>query len=278
MSAINATPPTSPDAQVIPMTSKAAPVAFRLSVVVPIYNEEASVATVIATLLSVELPTPIEVIAVNDGSTDETSAILSTFTDDRLRVIAHEVNRGKGAAVRTGIAAASGSHLLIFDADTEYDVNDIPRLVAPIVTGRAEVVYGSRMSGFGTVHPSRRHALGNHAMTLAANVMFGSAISDLHTCLKLLPLPLLRSFTLTEEGFGLDTEISAEMLRLGFRPFEVPISYVGRSVEEGKKIRLSDAFRCVYVLVKVRCRGTTSYGARDRSLTPRVSVLASGEQ
>ena len=184
-------------------------------------------------------------------------------------VLHHEQNRGKGAAVRSGIKAATGSHILIFDADTEYDVHDIPRLVAPILTGRAEVVYGSRMSGFGTVHPSRRHSVGNHAMTSMANIIFGSAISDLHTCLKLFPVPLLESFELTETGFGLDTEISAEMLRSGFRPFEVPISYVARSAEEGKKIRTRDAFRCVYVLLKVRLRGTVTYGQRNRALAPR---------
>ena len=105
-----------------------------------------------------------------------------------------------------------------------------------------------------------------------ANVLFGSAISDLHTCLKLLPTPLLRSFELTENGFGLDTEISAEALRAGFRPFEMPVSYVGRSAEEGKKIKFSDAFRCAYILLKVRLRPNTSYGKRDRSLSPQVHV------
>jgi dolichol-phosphate hexosyltransferase len=107
-------------------------------------------------------------------------------------------------------------------------------------------------------------------MTAMANVIFGSAISDLHTCLKLLPLPLIRSFRLEEEGFGLDTEISAEMLRAGFRPFEVPASYVGRAAEDGKKVQFGDAVRCAYVLVKVRLRGSTRYGRRDRTLAPRV--------
>jgi hypothetical protein len=107
-------------------------------------------------------------------------------------------------------------------------------------------------------------------MTFLANMLFSSAISDLHTCLKLVPMPLLNSFNLDEGGFGLDTEISAEVLRAGFRPFEVPISYVGRSKDEGKKIRLSDALRCVYVLFKVRTRPVTPYGKRDRSLSPAV--------
>lgn len=246
---------------------------FRLSIIVPSYNEHSTILRVLDALLSLDIPgKELEIIVVNDGSTDDTRTLLDSFDDTRLVRIHHSTNLGKGAAVRTGIAAAKGSHVLIFDADHEYDVEDIPRLVTPILSGRAEVVYGNRMSGFGTVHPSLWHAVGNKAMTLLANVLFGSAISDLHTCLKLLPIPLLNSFDLDEGGFGLDTEISAEVLRAGFRPFQVPISYVGRSKEEGKKIRFNDALRCVYVLVKVRLRPSTPYGKRDRSLTPRVQT------
>ncbi len=253
-------------------SSEAVP--FRLSVIVPSYNEQETILLVLDELLSLDIPgKELEIIVVNDGSTDGTYRLLEGFEDTRLVQIHHERNCGKGAAVRSGIKAARGTHVLIFDADDEYDVKDIPRLVAPILSGRAEVVYGNRMSGFGTVHPSLWHAVGNKAMTFLANVLFGSAISDLHTCLKLLPMPLLNTFNLDEGGFGLDTEISAEVLRAGFRPFEVPISYVGRSKEEGKKIRLTDALRCVYVLFKVRSRPVTPYGKRDRSLTPLVQTI-----
>lgn len=249
---------------------------FRLSVIVPSYNEGSTILRVLDQLLSLDIPgKQLDIIAVDDGSTDRTGALLDEFDDPRLLVIHHPKNLGKGAAVRTGISAAKGSHVLIFDADHEYDVADIPRLVTPILSGRAEVVYGNRMSGFGTVHPSLWHAVGNRAMTTLANLLFGSAISDLHTCLKLVPMPLLSSFDLDEGGFGLDTEISAEVLRAGFRPFEVPISYVGRSKEEGKKIRLSDALRCVYVLIKVRLRPVTPYGKRDRSRAPQVQAITS---
>jgi glycosyltransferase involved in cell wall biosynthesis len=248
---------------------------FRLSVVVPAYNEQSTLFEVLDSLLSLDIPgKELEIIVVNDGSTDGTQSLLDSFDDSRLVKLHHATNLGKGAAVRKGIATAKGTHLLIFDADHEYDVADIPRLVTPILSGRAEVVYGNRMSGFGTVHPSLWHSVGNKAMTLVANLLFSSAISDLHTCLKLVPMPLLRSFELNEGGFGLDTEISAEVLRAGFRPFEVPISYVGRSNEDGKKIRFSDAIRCVYVLFKVRTRPVTSYGKRDRRLAPKVQVLA----
>jgi len=249
---------------------------FRLSIIVPSYNEEFTILRVLDELLSLDIPgKELEVIVVNDGSTDGTRALIDALDDSRLARIHHIANLGKGAAVRSGIAAAKGSHLLIFDADHEYDVQDIPRLVAPILSGRAEVVYGNRMSGLGTVHPSLWHALGNRSMTLFANILFGSAIADLHTCLKLVPMPLVNSFNLDEGGFGLDTELSAEVLRAGFRPFQVPISYVGRSKEEGKKIRFGDALRCVYVLIKVRLRPVTPYGKRDRSLTPQVSNYTS---
>jgi glycosyltransferase involved in cell wall biosynthesis len=244
---------------------------FRLSIIVPSFNENLTILRVLDALLSLDIPgKELEIIVVNDGSTDGTGQLLDSIEDSRFVRVDHATNLGKGAAVRTGIASAQGSHVLIFDADQEYDVADIPRLVTPILTGRAEVVYGNRMSGFGTVHPSLWHSFGNKSMTLLANILFGSAISDLHTCLKLVPMPLLRSFELDETGFGLDTEVSAEVLRAGFRPFEVPISYVGRSKEEGKKIRLPDALRCVFVLAKVRLRPVTPYGKRDRSLTPRV--------
>jgi glycosyltransferase involved in cell wall biosynthesis len=247
---------------------------FRLSIVVPSYNERSTILSVLDALLSLDIPgKELEVILVDDGSTDGTELLLDDFDETRLVKVRHSTNRGKGAAVRTGISVAKGSHLLIFDADNEYDITDIPRLVAPILSGRAEVVYGSRMSGFGTVHPSLWHAVGNRAMTLFANVMFGAAISDLHTCLKLVPMPLLKSFILDEKGFGLDTEISAEVLRAGFRPYEVPISYVGRSKQDGKKIGFADALRCVYVIAKVRLRRVTPYGMRDRSLAPAIHAM-----
>jgi len=242
---------------------------FKLTIVVPVFNEERTIETVLAALVLQPVPGEVEIVVVDDGSTDRTPEIICDVPHVRIR---HELNRGKGAAILTAIERATGTHLLVFDADSEYDPNDISSLVVPIATGRAEVVYGARVRGGRTNFPSLFYAVGNRVMTEFANVLYGSAISDLHTCLKLLPLPLLREMKLKERGFGLDTEISAEMLRLGFRPYEVPASYVGRTREEGKKIRLRDAFRCVMVLLKVRTRGRTRYGARDRSLAPPVSL------
>lgn len=245
---------------------------MKLAVVVPAFNEEQSVAQVVMALLDLDLACEREIIVVDDGSTDLTYEKLQEIRHPQLRIVQHPENLGKGAAIHTGIELSTGSHLLIFDADEEYDPRDITRLIEPILRGRAEVVFGSRMSQFGTVHPTLLHAVGNHAMTMVANVLYNTALSDMHTCLKLFPMPLVRTFNIDEYGFGLDTELVAEMLRFGFRPYEVPISYVGRAKEDGKKIRFQDAFRCLYVLVKCRLRKKTSYGNRDRALAPKVVV------
>jgi len=244
---------------------------FKLSIVVPVFNEAPTIRDVLEEIRVQTADADTEVIVVDDGSTDGTGELVETFPIPHEVVVHHDANLGKGAAVRSGIERASGTHLLVFDADREYDPADIPRLVTPILSGKAEVVYGARVRGSGTTFPFFVNAIANKLLTAMANALFGSAISDLHTCLKLLPVPMLRQMQLHEKGFGLDTEISAELLRRGFRPYEVPVTYVGRSVEEGKKIRLMDACRCVAILLKIRLRGRTGYGHRDRSLAPAVS-------
>lgn len=253
---------------------------FKLTIVVPAFNEERTIHRVLSGLVAQPIMGEVEIIVVDDGSTDRTQEILRSTWHSRHVTVRHEVNRGKGAAVKTGISRATGTHLLVFDADSEYDPADVPKLVNPVLSGRAEVVYGVRVRGADTTFPSLLLLLGNRLMTAMTNALYGSAISDLHTCLKLIPLPMLRRMQLTEDGFGLDTEISAELLRRGFRPFEVPVSYVGRAREEGKKIRFRDAFRCLQVLVLVRLRGTTNYGTRDRSVAPptrAVAIAANGQ-
>jgi glycosyltransferase involved in cell wall biosynthesis len=240
---------------------------FKLTVVIPVYNEENTLREVLGALAAQPIPGDTEIIVVDDGSTDRTAEILAGLDHVVLR---HEVNRGKGAAVLTGIERATGTHLLIFDGDSEYDPAEIASLVDPILAGRAEVVYGVRVRGLGTVFPSLLYALGNRVMTGFANLLFGAAINDAFTCLKLFPLPLVRRMRLGEPRFALDAELTSEMLRLGFRPYELPVSYVGRSREEGKKIGFADARRSVIVMAKVRMRGRIAPGARDRSLAPRV--------
>jgi len=226
-----------------------------VSIVIPVHNEERTVAHVIENLVLQKMHARLEIIVVDDGSTDRTAAILEELKSIyEIRVIRLEQNRGKGNAVRTGIQAATGTHLLIFDADSEYDPHDIDKLIKPILRKRADLVFGVRVQGVNTTHPTLLHAVGNKLMTLSTNLLYGSSISDLHTCLKLVRLSVLKSFILTEKGFGLDTEITAELLRRGYRPYEVAISYIGRSKAEGKHINASDALRCFYVLAKVRVR------------------------
>jgi hypothetical protein len=139
-----------------------------------------------------------------------------------------------------------------FDADLEYSPEDVPRMLAPVLAGRCEVVYGTRLFGVNTVYQSYRYAMGNRIMTLAANVLFDSYLSDLHSCLKLVPRELFDSLRLTETGFGLDTEITASLLRQGIRPFEVPVSYHSRTHAEGKKISWRDGIACLQILGRVR--------------------------
>jgi dolichol-phosphate hexosyltransferase len=223
-----------------------------LSITMPAFNEARTIRSAVEHVLGTAYPCDIELIVVDDGSVDGTAALLDDVDDPRLVVHRHVRNMGKGAAVLTGINVATGTHLLPFDADLEYSAHDIARLLEPVIDGRCDVVYGTRLFGVNTVYRSFRYKIGNQAMTFVANLLFDSAISDLHSCLKLVPLPMLRQMHLVELGFGLDTEITANVLRLGARPFEVPVSYLARSHQEGKKINWRDAVRCMQVLGRVR--------------------------
>jgi glycosyltransferase involved in cell wall biosynthesis len=228
--------------------------AVKLSILMPVFNEEHTIVRAVEEVLRTAYPCEFELIVVDDGSTDATGELLAKLHHDRLVVHRHARNRGKGAALRTAVSLAKGSHVVPFDADLEYAAEDIPRMLEPVLKGRCSVVYGVRLFGFNTVYHSLRYAAGNRFLTRLANVLFDSCISDLHTCLKLIPLPMLAALDLTEERFGLDTEVTALLLRKGVRPFEVPISYYSRSHAQGKKIRMRDALVCAWVLVKVRLR------------------------
>lgn len=228
-----------------------------LSVVMPVFNEQATVSDAIQRVLAVDYPCPVELIVVDDGSTDRTARVLRCLSDPRVTVLCHPVNRGKGAAVLTGVRRANGTHVLIVDADLEYSPNDIPSLLTPVMTGISDHVFGSRVFGLNTRFPSFRFAVGGRLTTVFANALFDSCLTDMHTCLKLVPLAHFRAMTLSEQRFGLDTELTASMLRAGMRPYEVPITYNGRGLDEGKKISWRDGWECLRILMVVRMRERT---------------------
>jgi hypothetical protein len=227
---------------------------LKLSILMAAYNEEKTVMRVIGEILEAAYPCEIELIVVDDGSTDETPTLLSQVNDPRVIVLRHPHNQGKGAALLSAASFATGTHILPFDADLEYVPEDIPRVLEPISRGRCDVVYGVRLSGCYTVYPNYLYAAANRLLTRLANVLFNANLTDLHTCLKLIPLATLKSLNLREKGFGLDSEITAGLLRLGIRPFEVPVSYYGRSHADGKKIRWYDGVACACILLRVRLR------------------------
>ena len=222
----------------------------RLSIVMPVYNERSTILSAIERVLAVDYPCPVELVVVDDGSVDGTPEVLAPLVG--VRVVRHPVNRGKGAAVRSGVDHATGTHLIILDADLEYSPTDIPLMLEPVLDGRADHVFGTRVFGLNTRYPSFRFAMGGRALTFAANVLYDSCLTDMHTCLKLVPVEDFRVLTLSEDGFGLDTELTARLIRGGVRPYEVPVSYNGRTVADGKKIAWRDGVRCLSILAKVR--------------------------
>jgi glycosyltransferase involved in cell wall biosynthesis len=224
---------------------------YKLSIIIPVYNERNTVVEAIRRSRTVEIPLEREIIVVDDGSDDGTAQILTQLQDSTVRVVQHPVNRGKGAAIRTGLTYVTGDLVLVQDADLEYDPEDWPKLLAPVLRGKARVVYGSRFTG------ERRnmmfwHWVGNRFLSMVTNVLYNTTISDMETCYKLFDRKLLDSITLRSEGFGIEPEVTAKILRTGERIYEVPISYAGREAHEGKKITWKDGFNALSVLV--RCR------------------------
>lgn len=226
---------------------------MKLSILMPVYNEGAHVAEALKQTLAVDYPCEVEVIVVDDGSRDGTADALSTVDDPRLRVLTHPRNRGKGTAIRTAAAHASGEYLVMLDADLEYDPQDLPKLLAPVLDGRARVVYGNRIFGAHTAY-SFWYVMGNKAITTAANVFYNSYLGDMETCFKLMPVALFRSLELSSRGFGMEAEITAKLLRRKIKPYEVPISYRARSRDEGKKITWRDGVEALWILGRERVR------------------------
>jgi glycosyltransferase involved in cell wall biosynthesis len=225
----------------------------RLSILTPVYNEETSVVRALKSAFAVDYPGEVEFVVVNDGSTDGTAAELESLTDARLRIIHHQRNQGKGAAIRTAASNATGDYVVILDADMEYDAADIPNLIRPVLEGRAEVVYGNRQFGSHSSF-SFWYVMGNKGVTLAANIMYNSYISDVETCFKLMPLALYRQLDVKSTGFGMEAEVTGKLLRRRIRPYEVPISYHARTREEGKKITAWDGVEALAILARERVR------------------------
>ena len=223
----------------------------KLSVIVPVFNERNTVAEIVRRMRSVELPVEREIVIVDDGSDDGTRDVLTQLRDSTVRVVAHGANRGKGAAIRTGLENVSGDVVLVQDADLEYDPEDWPKLLAPVLKGRARVVYGSRFTG------ERRnmlfmHWVGNRFLSLVTNVLYNSTLSDMETCYKLFERDVLDGMQLHAERFDFEPEFTAKVLRRGIRIYEVPVSYAGRELNEGKKITWRDGVTALWTLVKYR--------------------------
>jgi glycosyltransferase involved in cell wall biosynthesis len=233
---------------------------MKLSVVIPTYNEERTLVEVIEAVRSVDLsamdqPIEREIVVVDDGSSDGTSAQLQRYSDcPDVRVLQHSSNRGKGAALQTGFSSVTGDIVIIQDADLEYDPVEYPRLLEPIVSGRADVVYGSRLSGG---RPQRVylfwHMVGNRMLTLLTNLLFNSTLTDMETGYKVFRREVVDRMRLRENDFRIEPEMTAHVLKdPGLRVYEMPIAYYGRTYDEGKKITWRDGFGAITTLL--RCR------------------------
>jgi glycosyltransferase involved in cell wall biosynthesis len=237
----------------------------KLSILMPVFNEEARLSEAIKQTLGVDYPCEIELVVVDDGSSDRTPEILRGMDDQRVQVVTHPRNQGKGAAIKTAVAHATGHSLVILDADLEYDPQDIPRLLDPILDGRAQVVYGNRTFGSHSSF-SFWYVMGNKAVTTAANMMYNCYLGDIETCFKLMPVELYRTLEITSKGFGMEAEITGKLLRNGIRPFEVPISYRARTREEGKKITWRDGVDALWILARERMRKAKGLAAEPETL------------
>ena len=218
-----------------------------LSVVIPCYNEERTVKEILDRVL--DSPLVGEIIAVDDGSTDRTLEILGSYADPRLRVLVQPENRGKGAALRRGFAEATRPYVIVQDADLEYDPSEYPKIMAPLLTDEADVVYGSRFIG----GDARRilyfwHSLGNRVLTLASNMATNLNLSDMETCYKAFRREIIQSIDIEEDRFGFEPEVTAKVAAMHCRVYEVGISYYGRTYDDGKKIGWRDGIRAVFCI------------------------------
>jgi glycosyltransferase involved in cell wall biosynthesis len=222
---------------------------MKLSVIIPVYNEKDTIKLILDKVLAV--PIDKEVILIDDCSTDGSREILKGLNMDKVKVVFHEKNKGKGAALRTGFQYMTGDIAIVQDADLEYDPMEMLKLIAPILEGKADVVYGSRFAGRAD-KMTFAHMLGNKVLTIATNVLYGTKLTDMETCYKMVKTPIIKSLTLRANRFDFEPEITAKLLKSGKRILEIPISYEGRNWTEGKKITWKDGIMALWSLVKYR--------------------------
>lgn len=222
---------------------------MKLSIIMPVFNERHTIKEIIEKVKSVDIDK--QIIIVDDCSDDGTKEILKTLGDDDIEVIYHNKNKGKGAAVRTGLSHAIGDIVIIQDADLEYDPRDYKVLIRPIIEGRGDVVYGSRFLGEHRVFLFW-HYLGNKFLTYITNFLYNTMLSDMETCYKAFRTEVIKSIKIRSNGFNIEPEITAKVFKKKYRVYEVPITYSGRGYEEGKKITWRDGFVALYTLIKFR--------------------------
>jgi glycosyltransferase involved in cell wall biosynthesis len=243
-----------------------------LSILMPVFNERETVRGAVEQVLASSYPTDdIEVVVVDDGSTDGTADVLAELSEDpRVTLVSHERNAGKGAAVRTALEHATGRYAAIMDADLEYDPADIGKLLGPVVTGEADVVFGTR--GFESHSAfSFWYVVGNKGVTLAANLLFNSYLRDIMTCHKVMRTDIFRSLRLESRGFDIEPEITGKLLASGHQIHEVPVRYQARGREEGKKLTTVDGLRVLHRLVKCRLSAGLRLPPRRRIQEPTTS-------
>jgi glycosyltransferase involved in cell wall biosynthesis len=224
-----------------------------LTVIIPAYNERNTIVEVLRRIRAVELPVSLEVLVVDDGSTDGTDKVLGAVHDSTVRVLTHPVNRGKGAAIRTALEKATGDLVLIQDADLEYDPDDWPRLLDPVMKGKAQVVYGSRFTGE-RKNMALSSWVANRFLVFTTNVLYRTTLSDMETCSKLFDRAVIDALSIDSDRFDFEPEVTAKILSKGIRIYEVPVSFAGRETSEGRKFSWGDSVRALGTLIRYRVR------------------------